>query len=133
MTADLPDIDSREAIERLVDAFYLRVRADGVLGPIFDEVARVDWADHLPKMYAFWEAVLFGTAGFKGNPLAAHLRLAELTPLGPREFGRWLAIFHAVVDAHFDGAVADEAKLRAGRIATVMQHHIAASGLSAPA
>lgn len=132
MIADRPDIASREDIVRLVDAFYGRVRADDVLGPIFDDVARVDWPAHLPKMYAFWDAVLFGTAGFKGNPLGAHLQLAQLTPLGSREFGRWIELFHATVDALFCGTTADEAKTRASRIAIVMQHHIIADqGLSA--
>jgi hemoglobin len=109
-----------------VDTFYERVRTDDILGPIFDDVARVDWAGHLPKMYAFWDAVLFGTAGFKGNPLAAHLQFAQLTPLGSREFGRWIELFHSTVDARFSGPVADEAKTRASRIAIVMQHHIIA-------
>jgi len=132
MTTALPDIDSREDVERLVDTFYDRIRTDDVLGPIFNDVARVDWAEHLPKMYAFWDAVLFGTAGFKGNPLAVHLQLAELTPLGAREFDRWLALFQANVDGLFSGPVADEAKVRAARIAVVMQQHIiAARGLSA--
>lgn len=127
MTTALPDIDSREDIERLVDTFYDRIRSDDILGPIFNDVARVDWAGHLPKMYAFWEAVLFGTAGFKGNPLAVHLQLAEITPLGAREFDRWLALFQANVDGLFSGPVAGEAKQRAERIAVVMQQHISAA------
>jgi hemoglobin len=109
-----------------VDTFYERVRTDDILWPIFDDVARVDRAGHLPKMYAFWDAVLFGTAGFRGNPLAAHLQFAQLTPLGSREFDRWIELFHATVDARFSGPVADEAKTRASRIAIVMQHHIIA-------
>ena len=131
MTTALPDIDSREDIERLVDSFYGLIRADDLLGPIFDDVARVDWEEHLPKMYAFWDAVLFGTAGFKGNPLGVHLQLAQLTPLGADEFDRWLALFEASVDRQFGGPVAGEAKQRAARIAVVMQQHIHAAGLSA--
>jgi hemoglobin len=90
-------------------------------------VARVDWAEHLPKMYAFWDAVLFGTAGFKGNPLGVHLQLAELSPLGAREFDRWLALFQANVNRQFSGPMASEAKQRAARIAVVMQQHIQAA------
>ncbi len=132
MTADHPDIISRHDVVRLVDSFYDRVRADDILAPIFDDVARVDWAGHLPKMYAFWDAVLFGTAGFKGNPLGVHLQLAQLTPLGSREFGRWIELFHDTVDTLFSGPRAGEAKARASRIAIVMQHHIIADqGLSA--
>lgn len=110
----------------LVDTFYGRVRADEILGPIFNEVARVDWDQHLPKMYAFWESVLFGTPGFKGDPLGMHLKLARRTALTAVEFGRWIEVFHASVDALFAGPGAEEARLRAVRIANVMQHHIAA-------
>ena len=42
------------------------------------------------RWYDFWETVLFGASGFRGNPLAVHLVLAGRVPLGPREFGRWL-------------------------------------------
>lgn len=121
----MTDLASRSDIERLVDAFYDRVRADDRLGPIFDQVAHVDWAAHLPRMYAFWEAVLFGATGFKGNPLAVHRALAQKTPLTPREFDRWVALFHESVDELFSGPTADDAKLRAVRIAGIMQHHIA--------
>ena len=120
------DITSRADIERVVDAFYDLVQADDRLGPIFNDVAKVDWDAHLPKMYDFWEAVLFGAAGFKGNPLAAHRVLARRTPLTADAFDRWLALFHSTVDRLFAGPVADEAKLRASRVAGVMQYHIAA-------
>lgn len=118
------DIASRADIERLVDTFYTRVRADDKLGPIFDDVARVDWDTHLPKMYGFWEAVLFGHATFKGNPLAAHRTLAQKTPLTAQDFDRWILLFHESVDELFAGMMAEDAKLRAMRIASVMQHHI---------
>lgn len=124
MTSDRRDIASRADIERLVDSFYERVRGDELLGPIFDDVAHTDWARHLPKMYDFWGGILFGVAGFRGNPLSVHRDLARRVPLGGREFGRWLGLFHESVDALFSGPCAEEAKARAVRIAAVMQHHI---------
>jgi hemoglobin len=124
--ASFPDLTDRTDVVRLVDAFYDRVRADTILSPIFDGVARVDWGRHLPKMYDFWESVLFGKIGFKGNPLAVHRALARRTPLTVVEFDRWLQLFHVSVDALFAGPCAEEAKLRASRIAVVMQHHVAA-------
>lgn len=125
MQPQLPDITSRAEVTRLVDAFYTAVRGDDILAPIFDDVARVDWGAHLPKMYDFWEGVLFGKSAFKGNPLAVHRHLARLTPLTGREFQRWVALFHATVDGLFSGPVADEAKRRASRIAIVMHQHVA--------
>jgi hemoglobin len=128
----IPDLTDRTGIIRLVDAFYDHVRADAILSPIFDSVARVDWDRHLPKMYDFWESVLFGKIGFKGTPLIVHRDLARLTPLTPVEFDRWLQLFHASVDALFAGPGAEEAKLRASRIAVVMLHHLAADRANTP-
>lgn len=125
MVDTLSDISSRADIVRLVDAFYARVGADDVLGPIFNDVAAVDWAIHLPKMYAFWDSVLFGTAGFKGNPLAVHRELAQLTPLTSVEFARWVGLFQATVDDLFAGPYADLAKLRATLIAATLERHVA--------
>lgn len=125
------DIATRADIVRLVDSFYRLVREDEVLGPIFNDVAQVNWAVHLPKMYDFWEAVLFGRPTFKGNPLAVHLALAQKTPLRSHEFDRWVALFHATVEELFEGEVADMARLRASRIAMTMQHHLTMAGLDA--
>lgn len=130
MTSDKSDIASRADIERLVDSFYDRVRGDELLGPIFDDVAHTDWPRHLPKMYDFWQGVLFGVAGFRGNPLAVHRDLARRVPLGELEFGRWIGLFHESVDGLFSGPCAENAKARALRIAAVMQHHISSDSAS---
>ena len=45
-------------------------------------------------------------------------------PLGEREFARWLTLFNESVDALLTGPQADDVKLRAARIASVMHHHI---------
>jgi len=127
----MKDITSRADIERLVDTFYEHVRNDEQLGPIFNEVARVNWATHLPKMYAFWDAVLFGVTGFKGNPLATHYALAKQAPLTPREFRQWVALFHQAVDRLFAGPMAADAKRRAEQIAATMQQHLRILGIAA--
>lgn len=124
MTQHNPDLGTREDITRFVDRFYTRVRADGVLGPIFDDIAQVDWTTHLPRMYDFWESVLFGKALFKGDPLTVHQTVGALIPLTPDIFDRWIALFHATVDELFEGAMADETKVRALRIADVLQHFL---------
>ena len=128
---DRADLTSRADIERLVDAFYDRVQADDRLGPMFNDVAQVDWAEHLPKMYAFWGAILFGEAGFKGDPMTIHRGLARRAPMTRVEFDRWVELFHATVDELFEGPVAYEAKQRAARIAMVMQHHITMDEMAA--
>lgn len=121
----MTDITSRTDIERLVDTFYEHVRSDELLGPIFNEIARVDWPTHLPKMYAFWDAVLFGVPGFKGDPMGTHFTLAQRTPLTAREFDRWVALFQQAVDQLFAGPMATQAKRRAEHIAATLQYQLA--------
>ena len=65
------DITTRADIEQLVAAFYVKMRTDAVLGPIF-EAAITNWEEHLPTMYDFWETLLFAKRNYKGNPLLKH-------------------------------------------------------------
>lgn len=120
----LPDIQGRDEIVQLVDRFYDVVRQDDLLGFIFDEVAGIDWDAHLPKMYAFWETVLFRSGGYKGNPLAAHAKLTPLTSMGREQFDRWLELFTATVDANFSGENADHIKRCADDMANVIHSKI---------
>ena len=60
------DISDRSDVACLVNVFYDRVCADDMLGPIFNDIAHVDWPTRFPLMSDFWESVLFGTATFKG-------------------------------------------------------------------
>ena len=118
------DISGREEIVRLVDTFYGKVRADDMLGFIFDEVATVDWDAHLPKMYAFWQTVLFRDGGFRGDPIGKHARLVPLTNMGREQFDRWLALFEETVDGLFAGENADHIKRCAEDMANVIHSKI---------
>jgi hemoglobin len=40
-------------IEKLVTHFYLRAQQDELLGPIFNEIAHVDWDHHIPLLCQF--------------------------------------------------------------------------------
>ena len=118
------DITGRADVERLVNAFYGKVHQDVVLGFIFDEVAQTNWEAHLPKMYAFWETVLFGTGSYQGNPLAAHAKLVPKTAMGREQFDRWLAVFKATVDELFVGEKAGHIKRAAEDMANVIYSRI---------
>lgn len=119
-----PDLVGREEIETLVNAFYGRVQADPLLGFIFKDVAKVDWPAHLPRMYAFWETVLFRKGGYTGNPLAAHAKLVAETPMGREQFDRWLLLFKETVDDLFQGEKADHLKNCAEDMARVIYSRI---------
>lgn len=117
-------IENRGDIELLVNTFYDKVRIDKVIGPIFSDVAKVDWEHHLPKMYAFWASLLLGEQGFTGNPMQKHIDLSKLTSMTEVEFSQWLKLFTGTVDELFEGEKAEEAKIRAANIARLMLHKI---------
>ena len=121
------DIMGRDEIVRLVDTFYGKVRSDETLCFIFDQVAAIDWDAHLPKMYAFWQTVLFRDGGFRGDPIGKHARLVPLTAMGREQFDRWLDLFHETVDELFEGENAEHIKRCAGDMANVIHSKINAS------
>jgi hemoglobin len=115
------DISNRADIQQLVDTFYIKVRADETIGYLFNDVAQVNWEQHLPRMYDFWENILFQTGSFKGNPMAAHVQLHQKSPLSAAHFDRWQQLFNATVDELFEGDMAELIKQRALSIATMMR------------
>src|SRR5215831_11502932 len=77
-------------IERLIRAFYVRVQADPLIGPVF--AARItDWEPHLQQMFAFWSSVALMSGRYHGQPMRKHLPL----PIDARHFDRWLSLFEA--------------------------------------
>jgi hemoglobin len=118
------DIKNRKDIELLVNTFYEKVNQNPLLGPIFNDVAKLDWSAHLPKMYDFWSGLLLGEHGFSGNPMRKHMELSKLTPMTETEFTAWMDLFGATVDELFEGEKAEEAKSRAGNIAKLMLYKI---------
>ncbi len=118
--SEKPDITGRPEIESLVNRFYEKVRADDLIGPVFNDVAKVDWDTHLPRLYAFWQTVLFGDGGFRGSPLGIHFKLVGETAMDWPRFERWLVLFEETVDELFAGERADHIK----RIANDMAHVI---------
>lgn len=118
------DIQDRSDIILLVNRFYDRVRENPVIGPIFTEVAHLDFDKHLPVMYSFWASQLLGEQSYSGNPMTPHLKLAALTPMGEIQFNEWLRLFNQTVDELFEGERAEGAKTRAGNIARLMNYKI---------
>jgi len=119
------DIENEKDIELLVNTFYSNLQKESKeLDALFNEVAKVDWETHLPKMYSFWKGLLFGESGFKGNPMRTHFELNEKQALKKENFDNWLALFYKTVDALFEGKTAEAAKSRAHAIAGVMQFKI---------
>lgn len=109
---------TEEDIARLVPRFYARVRADEVLGPIFNR-AIGDWPHHLGKLEAFWSSVMLTSGRYKGQPMVAHLRHAEHMTL--ENFSRWLALWTEVTEEVLGPEAAAAFQEKAGRIAESLQ------------
>jgi hemoglobin len=110
------DIGNKEDIVLLINAFYDRVKADDVIGHIFNRIIGDDWSEHLPIMYQFWETVLFAKAGYTGNPVKKHIDIDRKIQLQPEHFQRWLSLWNVTVDSLYAGEVANDAKSRANNM-----------------
>ena len=107
-------------IERLVHGFYAKVRADAVLGPIFD-IRIKDWEPHLQQMCAFWSSVALMTGRYHGTPMAKHLPL----PVDAGHFDRWLELFETTAREVCPLEAAAHFVERARRIAASLELGIA--------
>lgn len=102
------------SLAALVDLFYTRVRADDLIGPLFND-AIVDWPHHLDKLAAFWSSVMLTSGRYKGQPVPAHMRHRErITPL---MFDRWLALWRVTTAELFAAPAAAALQAKADRIA----------------
>lgn len=115
-------LETRDDIELLVNKFYEKVQQDETIGFFFTKVAKVDWKAHLPKMYAFWETLLFGQVSYKGNPMAAHFPINEISAMEKHHFEQWLKLWTATIDENFEGEIADLAVYKANNIAKLMAY-----------
>lgn len=113
------DLDSPEEIAEMVRSFYVDVAQDELLGPLFNDVAQVDWSAHLPKLTAFWCRALLGIPGYEGNPFQAHAHIHSQQPFTVRHLKRWLSLFHETLDLGWVGPRADRAAELADNVARV--------------
>lgn len=104
---------TEEAIGRLVDAFYAKVRVDPELGPVFN-AAIADWGPHLDTMRKFWSSVMLTSGRYKGNTVATHGRVHGIKY---KMFKRWLALFDETCRELFADEIAEVFMVKARRIA----------------
>lgn len=98
-------------LEILVGSFYERVRADTMIGPIFND-AIDDWPTHLRLLTDFWSSVVLRSGTYRGNPMSKHRQ----HPIRAQHFERWLALWQQTVDELYDDAAAAQLQAYAQRI-----------------
>lgn len=105
---------TEEALTRLVDRFYAKVRSDDLLGPVFGDAVE-DWPEHLDRLQSFWSSVMRTSGRYKGRPLPAHLKHGAA--MTPERFDRWLTLWQETSSELFEPEAAAALQLKAGRIA----------------
>jgi len=118
------DLDDPAEIAEMVRRFYADVAQDDLLGPMFNDVARVDWSEHLPKLTAFWCRALLSMPGYQGNPYRQHQHVDAREPFTHRQFERWLDLFHETLDCGWAGPLVEHAKAFAQRVAMVHSYQL---------
>src|SRR3954465_13855294 len=130
---------SEEALGRLVERFYAKVRLDPDLGPVFNG-AIDDWPHHLEKLKAFWSSVMLTTGRYKGQPMAAHMK--HEPAMKPELFQRWLGLWKETAAEVLSPEGAAAVLEKAERIAESLQlglsfargdHPLARPGRACPA
>lgn len=123
-TRDLDDLVTRAAVHDLVVGFYREIVNDDLLGPVFDDVAEVDWAEHIPKLIDYWSRLLVDEPGRQQPIVAAHRRLHQSEPLQAVHCDRWWQLWCESVDGHWSGPAADRAKNHAESMMRGMAKHV---------
>ncbi len=117
----MKNLENRQDIEVLVNTFYEKVEKSEI-GFFFNDIMKVDWSKHLPKMYNFWATLLFGEVAYKGNPMSAHFPINEQQAMQKHHFETWIALWKETVDELFTGEMAESAKKKAGNVANLMAY-----------
>lgn len=117
----MKDIISRSDIEFLVDTFYNKIKQDAVVGFFFTEITTINFDTHLPKMYDFWESVIFKKGTYNGNPMLSHILLHQKVKLQIAHFERWLFLWEETLTNNYLGENTQEALQRAKQIASLIQ------------
>lgn len=116
----MADIQYREDIELVLKDFYGAAFGDELIGRFFTEVVPLDLSTHLPLITDFWESIVLGTPYAK-NVMEVHRHIHRLSPINKQHLDRWVSLFTATVDRHFEGDRATLMKQRARSVATLME------------
>ena len=115
------DIKNRTDVTLLVETFYTKIRADKVLGPIFNGIIK-DWKSHLVLLADFWETQLLLIRKYHGNPITVHQDVDDKMnhSINPEHFGLWLNLWFETLDELFEGETTWVAKNRAQKMSTML-------------
>lgn len=103
-----------EEIDRVVEIFYIRIRAHAELGPVFARyIAEGDWPEHEAKIARFWRNAILREKSYSGNPMRVHVSRPEIEA---GHFPQWLGLFHQVLKSELPDLTARQWGTLADRI-----------------
>jgi hemoglobin len=126
------DLSSRASIHNLVVGFYRELVFDDLLAPVFEEVAEVDWASHIPLLIDYWCRILLGDEGYQGAILAAHRHVHERQAFTTEHFDRWYYLWVMSIDSGWYGPGAEKAKRHAAKIGATLARRLVGVGWAPP-
>jgi hemoglobin len=115
------DIENRDDLLLLMQAFYKKLLSDNSINYLFTDVAKINIEHHFTVLVDFWDSILFQSGTYQKNAMQPHIALHQKSPLQKHHFETWLRYFKETVDELFAGDNAFVIKERAVSIATVMQ------------
>jgi hemoglobin len=118
------DIQTKEDLAFLMEAFYSKMLKDQEIGYIFTDIAKLNLESHLPSLTNFWENMLIQPNGYKKNVMDIHIQLNNKEKLLPQHFERWLFLLDQTVRENFEGEKTERMLSSAKSIASMMQYKI---------
>lgn len=122
---NLRDIESKDDLRLIFEAFYKKAIQHEVIGHFFTAVVPIDLKTHLPIIVDFWEYNLFHKGSYNKNLLAIHQHIDDKFPITYEDIDIWVSLLHQTVDELFEGTQSGRLKTNALSIATVMKLKIA--------
>ncbi|WOJ96210.1 group III truncated hemoglobin [Congregibacter brevis] len=119
-----PGDETSQQIDQFVDAFYERVLADPLLAPMFLEVARINLAEHLPRIKAYWRKMLLGHSDYRRHMMQKHREVDAIKHMTPEHYERWLSLFEDTLEKQPLGTSSERAFTLARRVAGNMRQNL---------
>jgi hemoglobin len=111
------DIQTEEDVKLFSDLFYQKLLADDRINHLF---LHLNLAEHMPRVYSFWNTILLGTLSYKRNMMEVHSPL----DMKKEDFYVWLRHFESTLRDLFEGEKTEEAISRANTIAMTMRYKL---------
>jgi hemoglobin len=109
---------NEDLVTRLLEAFYVKVRRDPELAPVFEGIIGDGWPAHMKRIEAFWRMAMRISRGYNGPDfMPAHLKHASIKA---GQLKRWLALFEQTVDE----IVAPDLRARFMHVANAMADNL---------